>query len=144
MQLAEAVKDAINAATLPVSVVAERSYPATETSLEHLSSVAAEMFVFPVAHDFEVASRQPVLVHTFSVQVVLRAKINVANGRFDQDQIDELLDTDEEMINAIREADQLAGCTFVAGTKEVLFDPEKVDDHLFASSTRFDYKVGVV
>lgn len=143
VQLAEAIKDTIAAATLPLSVRVERAYPAVETSLEHLASVAGEMFVYPISHEFTVTSRVPVLNHLLGVQVVLRAKIDVSEGRFDQKQIDNLLDCDEEMILAIQRAGPLADCTFVSGTKDVLFDPEKIDDHIFASATTFNYRVGV-
>lgn len=138
--IAEAVKDALNNATLAHDFIAERKYPGAieRTDVERL----ADVFVFPVGHTWEYINRKITSQHEYAVQVVVRATIDVGSDEYDQDQIDDLLLLMEGIGDTLRDGGRMAGATLMSGTNDPIFDPEYLDKHLFYAGLTFNYSIG--
>ena len=76
------------------------------------------------------------------MQVIVRARLDIREGKYDQEQIDCLLDFMEEVGNALADAGHLQNSALMGGENSPLFEPEKLDDNLFYAGLLFTYRTG--
>lgn len=138
--IAEAVKDAINSASLPFDVTACREYPGSVNQQDVPGY--PDVFVFPIGRTTEYLNRANNALHQFDVAVAVRARLNVTEGKYDQDQLDCLLDFCEDLEIAVRTAGAMAGRQLVSFEQDDLLDPDQLGDHMFYTSLVFRYSRG--
>ncbi len=139
VDIAEAIKDSLNSASLAMDFVAERKYPG---AVDRIDVSDVEVFVFPIGHAWTYIDRKPTTLHTYDVQVVVRSPLNVDSDEYDQDQVDLLLELMEDIEDHLRDNGQMSTATLTAGTNDPIFEPDKLDEHLFFAGLVFTYTIG--